>query len=86
MWRVILEPALLFGSPFAAYAFYLALRRNYPFTLEHWTRGAVSMLTLAGLLIAVTGMLAFGIFAERHQGAYAPAHIEDRKLVPGRLQ
>ncbi|SFK11239.1 DUF6111 family protein [Methylocapsa palsarum] len=86
MWRVLLEPALLFGSPFAAYAVYLALRRTYPFALDHWTRGAVSTLTLAGLIIAATGMLAFGIFAERHQGAYAPAHIENGTLVPGRLQ
>lgn len=86
MWRVILEPALLFGSPFVAYAIYLVLRRKYPFTVEHWTHGAVSTLALAGLLIAVTGMLAFGIFAERHKGAYTPAHIENGKLAPGRLQ
>ncbi len=36
--------------------------------------------------IAVAGMLTFGIFAVRHEGAYVPAHIENGKLVPGRLQ
>ncbi|HEY4848055.1 MAG TPA: DUF6111 family protein [Methylocella sp.] len=86
MWRAILEPALLFASPFAAYTIYLVLRRNYPFAMEHWTKGAVSTLTLAGLAIAVTGMIAFGIFAPRHEGAYVPAHIENGKLVPGRMQ
>jgi Family of unknown function (DUF6111) len=86
MWRALLEPVLLFASPFVAYAIYLVISRNYPFTLEHWTKGAVSTLTLAGLVIAVTGMLAFGIFAPRHQGAYQPAHIENGRLVPGRLQ
>jgi hypothetical protein len=86
MWRAILEPALLFLSPFAAYAVYLALRQTAPFAGRHWTKGAVSSLTLAGLAIAAAGMLAFGVFAERHQGAYLPAHIEDGKLVPGRLQ
>jgi len=86
MWRAILEPALLFASPFAAYTIYLVLRRNYPFTMEHWTKSAVSTLTLAGLAIAVAGMIAFGIFAPRHAGAYVPAHIENGKLVPGRLQ
>ncbi|WP_036259478.1 DUF6111 family protein [Methylocapsa aurea] len=86
MWRTILEPALLFASPFVAYVIYLALRQASPFANRHWTRGAVSSLTLSGLAIAVAGMLAFGIFAERHQGAYAPAHIENGKLVPGRLQ
>jgi Family of unknown function (DUF6111) len=86
MWRAILEPALLFGAPFAVYLIYLALRHAYPFHMDHWTRGAVSILALAGLATAVTGMLVFGMNAERHQGAYAPAHIEDGKLVPGRLQ
>jgi Family of unknown function (DUF6111) len=86
MWRAILEPALLFASPFAAYTIYLVLRRNYPFAMEHWTKSAVSTLTLVGLAIAITGMIAFGIFAPRHKGAYVPAHIENGKLVPGRLQ
>jgi hypothetical protein len=86
MWRVVLDPLLLFASPFAAYAAYLVLRRKYPFTIEHWTRSAVSTLTLTGLAIAVTGMLAFGIFAPRYEGAYTPAHIENGRLMPGRLQ
>ena len=86
MWRAILEPSLLFASPFLAYAVYLVLRRNYPFALEHWPTSAVSTLTLAGLVLAVGGMLAFAIFAPRHEGAYTPAHIEGGKIVPGRIQ
>jgi hypothetical protein len=86
MSRIILEPALLFASPFVVYLIYLALRRTYPFAVDHWTHGAISALTLAGLAVAVAGMLFFGIFAVRHEGAYVPAHIEDGKLVPGRLQ
>jgi hypothetical protein len=86
MWRAILEPAFLFASPFAAYTIYLVLRRNYPFAMEHWTKGAISTLTLSGLAIAVAGMIAYGIFAPRHAGAYVPAHIENGKLVPGRMQ
>jgi hypothetical protein len=86
MWRAVLDPLLLFASPFAAYAVYLILRQKYPFTVEHWSRGAVSTLALTGLAVAVTGMLAFGIFAPRHGGAYIPAHIENGRIVPGRLQ
>ncbi len=48
MLRVILEPALLFLSPFAAYVAYLFLRNRYPFAMDHWTRSAVSSLALAG--------------------------------------
>jgi hypothetical protein len=86
MWRAILEPTLLFGSPFAAYAIYLALRLKYPFEVEHWSRSAVSTLALAGLAIAVTGVFAIGIFAQRGHGAYVPAHVENGQIVPGRIQ
>lgn len=86
MPRAILESVLLFGAPFAAYLAYLVLRRTYPFEVEHWSRSAVSTLTLAGLLVAVLGVLLFGVFAQRHQGAYAPAHVENGAIVPGRLQ
>jgi hypothetical protein len=86
MWRAILEPLLLFASPFLVYAVYLAARHSYPLTLEHWSKSAVSTLTLAGLLLALGGMVAFGLFAPRHEGAYVPAHIEGGKIVPGRIQ
>jgi hypothetical protein len=86
MWRVVLEPALLFGSPFAAYAIYLALRLKYPFEVEHWSRSAVSTLALIGLAVAVAGVFAFGLFAERRHGAYVPAHVENGQIVPGRIQ
>lgn len=86
MWRVILEPALLFGSPFIAYILYLALRRKYPFEVDHWTHSAVSTLALLGLVITVAGVFLIGIFANRSQGPYIPAHIENGRIVPGRIQ
>ena len=86
MWRAILEPVLLFSSPFFFYAAYLLLRHNYPFAIEHWSKGAVSAMTLAGLVLAVAGMIAFGIFAPRHEGVYIPAHVEKGKIVPGRIE
>jgi hypothetical protein len=86
MWRAILEPVLLFALPFLTYAVYLAWRQHYPLALEHWSKSAVSTLTLAGLALAVGGMLAIGLFAPRHEGAYVPAHIEGGKVVPGRIQ
>ncbi len=86
MLRVILEPALLFLSPFAAYIAYLYLRNRYPFAVDHWTRSAVSSLALAGLALAVAGVLLLGLFSERHAGAYVPAHIENGRLVPGHLE
>ena len=86
MWRAVLDPILLFSSPFAAYAVFLFIRNKYPFRVEHWKKSAVSTLTLAGLAVAASGMLAFGLLAPRHKGAYVPAHIENGRLVPGHLQ
>lgn len=86
MWRIFWEPALLFLSPFIAYAVLLVLRRNGPFSRRHWTQGTVSMLTLVGLAAAVVFMLAYGLLAERHQGGYVPAHIENGQVVPGRME
>jgi hypothetical protein len=85
MWRFMIEPALLFLSPFAFYAASLMLRRTPPFTGDAWSRGTVSWLTLAGLVVAISGMILVGVYAERHSGAYVPAHIENGKLVPGKL-
>jgi hypothetical protein len=86
MWRIVWRPLLLFLLPFIGYSFWLALRRMTPFASRNWSQGTVSILTLAGLLAAVIGVFLFGIFAERHLGAYVPAHIENGVLVPGHLE
>lgn len=86
MLRAVLEPALLFGSPFAAYAIYLTLRLRYPFEVAYWSQSAIATLALAGLAIAVAGIFTIGVFAKRSEGAYIPAHIENGEIVPGRLQ
>lgn len=86
MLRVIIQPALLFATPFVLYALYLVTRRRYPFLAEFWSRGVVSTLTIAGLAAAVAGIFIFGLLSPRNQGAYVPAHIEDGRLAPGRFQ
>ena len=85
MWRAILETILLFSLPFALYAaFHLALLR-WPFVSEPWSRGVVSTLAIAGLLVAVIGLLAIGL-STRNLGTYVPAHIENGRLAPGRFE
>ena len=84
MWRVFLEPAALFFSPFVAYALFMAFVRAEG-QGEKWSKKHVSALTLAGLALAAAGVLLLGVRAERHQGAYVPAHIENGQLVPGHM-
>jgi hypothetical protein len=86
MWRVIWRPILLFLLPFIGYAVLLLLRRTTPFASRNWSQGTVSTLTLAGLAAAVVGVFLFGLFAQRHLGAYVPAHIENGMLVPGHME
>ena len=49
MGRTLLETLGLFLSPFVLFALYLILRSQFPLAWEHWTRGRLSWLTLAGL-------------------------------------
>jgi hypothetical protein len=86
MGREIFDPLVLFFSPFAAYAVYLALRARYPLEVQHWTRARVSVMTLLGLAAAVLGLVALNAFAPRGRGVYVPAHVENGVLVPGRIE
>jgi Family of unknown function (DUF6111) len=85
MWRAI-ESLLLFLSPFVLYAVLLLLLPNRPFAKYYWRMRTISGLTLAGLAVAVAGLFFVGLTAERHGGAYVPAHIENGRLVPGRME
>ena len=86
MFRAILEPLAFFLAPFVLYALMLLARQRYPFVRAHWPRHHVSALAVAGMAAAVASIFIFGGLAERHHGAYVPAHMENGKLVPGRLE
>jgi Family of unknown function (DUF6111) len=86
MLRVLLEPALLFALPFAVYIFYMSVRQRYPFAVEAWSHSRIASLALAGLAVAVAGVILLGVFAPREQGAYVPPHVENGRLVPGHFE
>jgi hypothetical protein len=85
MWRAIIEPALFFLTPFLAYALFHLAQRRWPFVRELWQGRTLSLLTIAGLVIAILGMITLGLTG-LEQGTYIPAHVEDGKLKPGRFQ
>ncbi|MFY9628800.1 MAG: DUF6111 family protein [Methylocystis sp.] len=85
MWRAVIETTLLFSAPFVLYAVFHLAQLRWPFVAEFWHRGVVSTLTIAGLLVAVAGILFLGLGA-REQGTYITAHVENGKLVPGRFE
>jgi hypothetical protein len=86
MARTVFETLGLFLLPFAAFAVYLVLRARFPLAVEHWTRGRLSWLAIAGLAAAAGGLVAANLMAPRGHGRYVPAHLENGVLVPGRFE
>lgn len=86
MGRTLLETLGLFLSPFVLFALYLILRSQFPLAWEHWTRGRLSWLTLAGLAVVALGLFSVDAFAPRGHGRYIPAHIENGALVQGHFE
>jgi hypothetical protein len=85
MWRIALQTALLFLTPFLAYVGFQLLQRRWPFVAELWRGRVLPLLTIAGLLTAIAGVLTLGL-TRREQGAYVPAHVENGRLVPGEFK
>lgn len=86
MLRAFLEPLAFFLAPFVLYALMLVARQRYPFVRDHWPRHHVSALIVVGMATAVASIFIFGGLAERHNGTYVPAHMENGKFVPGKLE
>lgn len=86
MLRALFDTLGLFLAPFAAFAIYLIVRARYPLAVEHWTRGRLGWLTLAGLAAAMLGLLLGNLLAPRGHGLYVPAHLENGVIVPGRFE
>jgi len=75
---------LLFLLPFALYAVYLRLRRHdeeTPTRQHPWTA-----LFISGLVLVAASFVFWGVFENANQrGVYVPPHLEDGRLVPGRV-
>lgn len=82
MSRALMESIGLFLTPFALYAAFLIFRARHPLIAASWSRGALSWLTLAGLALAIAGLIYVALFGPE-QGAYTPAHVENGRLMPG---
>ena len=80
----ILFDGLLFLLPFALYAVYLRVREHDEDmkSKQHpWTA-----LFISGLVLVAASFVFWGLFENANQrGVYVPPHLEDGRLVPGRV-
>jgi 4-amino-4-deoxy-L-arabinose transferase-like glycosyltransferase len=74
--------ALLGPIPLAIAAAILVVL--WVFGRRRWPRAP--LVVIAILAAGVLCLLALGLVADRHQGAYQPAHMENGRLIPGRME
>jgi hypothetical protein len=87
MLRAILEGAILFLLPFAAFAIWLVLQGQNPLQPDVWSRKALSSLTIAALIVCIIGVIVVGANREVEQGTFVPSHVEpDGRFVPGQFR
>lgn len=87
MARPILVELLLFLAPFAIYAIVLWLTRRDARDLAHWHARMLMSLAIAGLVLMIGGLIFFAHFGgSPPTGVYEPAHMQDGRLVPGRIK
>ena len=86
MIRALSEPLVFFLVPFALYVALLLVQLVNPFLIDNWTRRVVVPLALAGVVLAVGSLVVLGLLAPRYEGGYVPAHEENGRIVPGRMQ
>lgn len=85
MTRTFIDELLLFFLPFALFALFLVIRRRSPLHAPHWN-GQVPWLVIAGLVLALGWVVWTGLTAPRGTGPYVPAHMENGRFVPGRIE
>lgn len=85
MIRTLPRLLAFFLVPFVLFLIYLLLRRENPMVVDRWTRVLIQLVG-AGLAFVILGLVITGLTAPRYEGGYLPAHVENGRIVPGRMQ
>ena len=87
MIRPVLTELALFVAPFLAYALFLLATRAGVLDPASWPLRTIALLTIAALMLMLGSFVVIAHFSGAPPGStYVPAHIEDGRLVPGRVQ
>ncbi len=86
MIRPVLAELAFFLAPFALYAAFLWFSKTSMLDREYWTPKILMTLTIVALSLMIVSFILLGHFASVPVGStYVPAHVEDGKLIPGRV-
>ena len=86
MIRPVLQELALFLVPFAIYAAFLWFTESRMLDREHWSPKTLSTLVIVALALTIGSFVVLGHFTGAPPGStYQPAHVENGKLVPGRV-
>lgn len=87
MIRPVLTELALFVVPFVAYAIFLWTTRAGVLDPGSWPPRVLAFLTIAALVLMLGSFVVIAHFSGAPPGStYVPAHIEDGRLVPGRVR
>lgn len=85
MIRPILTEMALFLAPFAAYAVFLWATRAGVLHPDAWSIRTLAWLTISALALMIGSFVVFAQFSGTGS-TYVPAHMENGKFVPGRME
>lgn len=84
MIRPVLTELALFLTPFVVYALFLLATRSGVLDRGSWPASRLIWLTIVAMLLMLGSFVFLAEFSGAPPGStYAPAHMEDGKLVPG---
>jgi hypothetical protein len=87
MIRPVLTELALFLAPFVAYALFLYVTKAGVFERASWPPKVLASLAIAALVLMIGSFIYLMHFVGAPPGStYEPAHVEDGKLVPGRVR
>jgi len=84
MIRPVFTELVLFLTPFAVYAIFLAATRAGVLHPDSWSLSRVAWLAISALVLMIGSFLVLAHFGGAPPGStYIPAHMEDGQFVPG---
>jgi hypothetical protein len=87
MIRIALSYGLPFLLPFGAYFVYVALTKRAEAKGIRWQEAPWVWLAIVGLVFVIISFIATGLLTGNDpSGTYVPPHVEDGKIVPGKVK